>query len=68
MILRKRNRRRLEDRRIRRSVMATCRCVGVNRARISKLLGSPRIDFNEPILPGYVAWQAGRTTLFLLGS
>jgi hypothetical protein len=37
-------------------------------ARIFKLLRSPRIDFKEPIPPAYVAWGAGTTTLFLLGS
>jgi hypothetical protein len=35
---------------------------------IFKLLRSPGIDSKEPILPAYVAWQAGTTTLFLLGS
>ena len=39
-----------------------------SRARIFKLLRSPRIDFKEPIAPGCVAWQAGTITLFLLGS
>jgi hypothetical protein len=29
---------------------------------------SPRIDSKESILPAYVAWRAGTTTLFLLGS
>jgi hypothetical protein len=38
------------------------------RDRIFKLLRSPRIDFKEPIPPGYVAWLAGAITLFLLGS
>jgi hypothetical protein len=38
------------------------------RARIFKLLRSPRIDSKEPILPGCVAWLAGTTTQFLLGS
>ncbi len=38
------------------------------RARIFKLLRSPRIDSNEPIPPGCVAWRPGTTTLFLLGS
>jgi hypothetical protein len=38
------------------------------RARIFKLLRSPRIDSKEPIPPGCVAWRAGTTTLFLLGS
>jgi hypothetical protein len=32
------------------------------------ILRSPRIDSKEPILPGYVAWRAGTTTLFLIGS
>ncbi len=40
----------------------------VSRARIFKLLSSPRIDSKEPIPPGCVAWWAGTTTLFLLGS
>ncbi len=38
------------------------------RARIYKLLGSPRIDYKKSISPAYVAWRAGTTTLFLLGS
>jgi hypothetical protein len=39
------------------------------RARIFKLLRSPRVDsFKEPIRPGCVAWRAGTKTLFLLGS
>ncbi len=38
------------------------------RARIFKLLRNTRIDSKEPIPPGCVAWQAGTTTLFLLGS
>jgi hypothetical protein len=38
------------------------------RARIFKLLRSPRIHSKEPILHGCVAWRAGTTTLFLLGS
>ncbi len=33
-----------------------------------KLLRSPVIDSEESILPAYVAWPAGTTTLFLLGS
>jgi hypothetical protein len=37
-------------------------------ARIFKLLSRPGIDSNESIPPAYVAWQAGTTTLFLLGS
>ncbi len=39
-----------------------------SRARIFKLLRSPRIDSKKSIPPAYVAWQAGETTLFLLGS
>ncbi len=39
-----------------------------HRARIFKLLRSPRIYSKEPISPGCVAWRAGTTTLFLLGS
>jgi hypothetical protein len=35
---------------------------------IFKLLRSPRIDSKEWIPPAYVAWRAGTTTLFLLGS
>ena len=38
------------------------------RARIFKLIRSSRIDSKEPIPPGCVAWRAGTTTLFLLGS
>jgi hypothetical protein len=38
------------------------------RARIAKLLRSPRIDSKEPIPPGCVVWRAGTSTLFLLGS
>ncbi len=38
------------------------------RARIFKLLRSPRIDSKETIPPAYVAWRAVTTTLFLLGS
>jgi hypothetical protein len=38
------------------------------RARICKLLRSPRIDSKETIPPGCVAWRAGTTALFLLGS
>ncbi len=37
-------------------------------ARIFKLLWSPSIDSKEPIPPGYVAWRAGTTNLFLLVS
>ncbi len=33
-----------------------------------RLLRSPGIDSKELIPPGYVAWRAGTTTLFLLGS
>ncbi len=28
----------------------------------------PKIDSKEPVPPGCVAWRAGATTLFLLGS
>jgi hypothetical protein len=38
------------------------------RARIFYHLRSPRIDSKESIPPAYVAWRAGTTTLFLLGS
>jgi hypothetical protein len=38
------------------------------RARIYKLLRSQGIDSKESILPAYVAWRAGTTTLFLLSS
>ncbi len=38
------------------------------RARIFKLLRSPRIDSKELIPSGCVAWRASTTTLFLLGS
>jgi hypothetical protein len=38
------------------------------RARICKRLRSPGIDSKESIPPAYVAWRAGTTTLFLLGS
>ncbi len=31
-------------------------------------LRSPAINFKESILPAYVAWRAGTTTLFLFGS
>ncbi len=37
-------------------------------ARIFRLLRSPRIDSKELIPPGRVAWRAGTTTLFRLGS
>ncbi len=37
-------------------------------ARIFKLLRSPRIDSKKSIPPAYVAWWAGMTTIFLLGS
>ncbi len=40
----------------------------ISRARISKLLRSPRIDSKESMTPGCVAWRVGTTTLFLLGS
>ncbi len=36
----------------------------LHRARIFKLLMSPRIDSKESIPPAYVAWRAGTTTLF----
>ncbi len=38
------------------------------RARIFKLLRSPRIDSKESIPPAYVAWRAGTPILLLLGS
>jgi hypothetical protein len=38
------------------------------RARIFKRLWSPGINSKEWIPPAYVAWRAGRITLFLLGS
>ncbi len=38
------------------------------RARIFKPLRNPGIDSKEPISLGCVAWRAGATTLFLLGS
>ena len=38
------------------------------RARIFILLRSPGIDSKESIPPAYVAWRAGTTTIFLLGS
>ncbi len=38
------------------------------RARIFKLVRSPEIDSKESIPPAYVAWRAGTTALFLLGS
>ncbi len=41
---------------------------GTARARIFKLLMSPRIDSKESIPTAYIAWRAGTTTLFLLGS
>ncbi len=37
-------------------------------ARIFKLLRGPKINSKEPIPPPYVAWRAGKTSLFLLGS
>ncbi len=37
-------------------------------AGVFKLLRSPDIDSKESIPPAYVAWRAGTTTLFLLGS
>jgi hypothetical protein len=42
--------------------------VRATRARIFKLLRSPRIDSKELIPLGCGAWRAGTTTLFLLGS
>ncbi len=39
-----------------------------SRARIVKLFSILGIDSKESIPPAYVAWQAGTTTLFLLGS
>jgi hypothetical protein len=39
-----------------------------SRARIFKLLRSPRINFMESIPPSCVAWRIGTATLFLLGS
>ncbi len=41
---------------------------GVIRARIFKLIRSPRIDSKEPVPPECVAWRAVTTTLFLQGS
>jgi hypothetical protein len=38
------------------------------RAQICKLSRRSRINFKEPIPTGCVAWRAGATTLFLLGS
>ncbi len=37
-----------------------------SRARIFKLLRSPRVNSKESTPPAYVAWQDGTTTLFLL--
>jgi hypothetical protein len=49
------------------SITVSCKhCTAGNRARIFKLLKSPRIK--EWIPPAYLAWRAGTTTLFLLGS
>jgi hypothetical protein len=39
-----------------------------NRDGIFKLLRSPGIDSKELIPPAYVAWRAGTTALFPLGS
>ncbi len=39
-----------------------------NWARIFKLVRSAKIDSKESILPAYVAWRTGTTTLFLLCS
>jgi hypothetical protein len=38
------------------------------RARIFKLLRSPRIDYKESVAQGGVTWRAGTSALFLLGS
>jgi hypothetical protein len=38
------------------------------KARIFKLLKSPRINSKESISPTYVAWRTGKTIIFLLGS
>jgi hypothetical protein len=43
-------------------------CQQVSRAQIFKLLRCSRIDSMEPIPPCCVAWRAGTTNLFLLGS
>jgi hypothetical protein len=40
----------------------------MHRGGIFKLLRRPGIDSKESIPPAYVAWRAGTTTLFLLGS
>jgi hypothetical protein len=40
----------------------------VSRKYFFNLLRIPRIDSMESIPPAYVAWRAGTTTLFLLGS
>jgi hypothetical protein len=42
--------------------------ISLYRARIFKLLKSPRINSKESFRPEYVAWRAGATTLFLFGS
>ncbi len=42
--------------------------LAVCRARIFKLLRSPRIDSKEPFPSGCVAWRAGTTTLIPLVS
>jgi len=39
-----------------------------SRARIFKLLRSPKIDSEEPIPPGCLAWRASKKTVFLHGS
>ncbi len=39
-----------------------------SRDDICELLRNPAIDSKESIPPAYVAWRAGATTLFLLGS
>ncbi len=42
--------------------------LGGGRDGIFELLSSPGIDSKESIPPAYVAWRAGTTTLYLLGS
>jgi hypothetical protein len=39
-------------------------CTPLNRGGIFELLRSPVIDSKESLLPAYVAWGAGTTTLF----
>jgi hypothetical protein len=48
--------------------MAAQYSLQANRGGIFKLLWSPEIDCKESIRPAYVAWRAGTTTIFLLGS